>query len=160
MRVGLRRLELSGLSSEQYNYFRDYDPGIGRYVQSDPIGLVGGNNTYSYVRSAPLKRNDPRGLREPPEDGSEPPPWPGRDIREPVRRLWNDYWPKGDCEAQGKAWVTLGCGFTAASSIAFSGGLGAIAVRMPKPLPGIGFACELFFWNKCKEGCGERDCQK
>jgi hypothetical protein len=45
-----------------YNYFRDYDPGIGRYVESDQIGLVGGLNTYAYVRSRSLGAIDPLGL--------------------------------------------------------------------------------------------------
>jgi RHS repeat-associated protein len=45
-----------------YNYFRDYDPSTGRYVQSDPIGLAGGLSTYAYVESGPLGAFDPKGL--------------------------------------------------------------------------------------------------
>lgn len=45
-----------------YNYFRDYDPITGRYVESDPIGLDGGLNTYGYVGGNALHLVDPRGL--------------------------------------------------------------------------------------------------
>lgn len=45
-----------------YNYFRDYEPNTGRYVQSDPIGLFGGISTYSYSASSPLLLSDEKGL--------------------------------------------------------------------------------------------------
>ncbi|MBS4096805.1 MAG: hypothetical protein KGZ83_08235 [Sulfuricella sp.] len=51
-------------SNLHYNYFRDYDPSIGRYVQADPIGLKGGWNVYGYVGGNPLSKIDLFGLLE------------------------------------------------------------------------------------------------
>jgi RHS repeat-associated protein len=45
-----------------YNYFRDYDPSLGRYIQSDPMGLLDGLNTYTYVGGNSLMYTDPYGL--------------------------------------------------------------------------------------------------
>jgi RHS repeat-associated protein len=49
-------------SGLHYNYFRDYDPETGRYVQSDPIGLAGGVNVFAYGAANPLSFIDPSGL--------------------------------------------------------------------------------------------------
>jgi uncharacterized protein RhaS with RHS repeats len=44
------------------NGYRDYDPALGRYTQSDPVGLNGGPNTFAYAKNTPEIRIDPHGL--------------------------------------------------------------------------------------------------
>ena len=67
-----------------YNYFRNYDPVTGRYIESDPIGLRGGVNTYSYVESRPISTVDLKGLQGalgfPVPMGG----WPGINLMPPV----------------------------------------------------------------------------
>ena len=53
-----------------YNYFRYYDPTLGRYITSDPIGLAGGINTYAYVLNNPVNYIDIFGLVRWPESGA------------------------------------------------------------------------------------------
>jgi RHS repeat-associated protein len=57
--------QFDGILGLHYNYSRDYDSAIGRYVESDPIGLKGGSySTFGYVAGSPITAIDPFGLAE------------------------------------------------------------------------------------------------
>jgi RHS repeat-associated protein len=89
-----------------YNYFRDYDPSIGRYGESDPIGLLGGLNTYSYVVASPLRFVDRKGKQPLSPEESLTPPSPGASSLSDT----STYMPALQC-AQGVAnswWITSG----------------------------------------------------
>jgi RHS repeat-associated protein len=46
----------------QYLDQRYYDPGFGRFITSDPIGVAGGLNLYGYAGNDPVNGVDPSGL--------------------------------------------------------------------------------------------------
>jgi len=49
-------------SGQHYNYFRDYEPGTGRYLESDPIGLGSGEHPYNFGNVNPVSFYDLLGL--------------------------------------------------------------------------------------------------
>lgn len=75
-----------GETGLHYNYFRDYDPSTGRYIESDPIGLTASINTYAYVSANPLKYGDPYGLEQVPEKPN-PWAWPAKAICKALTEL-------------------------------------------------------------------------
>ena len=55
-------------SSLNMTMFRQYAPGLGRWISRDPIGEAGGINLYEYVYNDPVALYDPEGLIPPPPD--------------------------------------------------------------------------------------------
>lgn len=51
-------------TGSHYNFHRDYGPNLGRYMQSDPIGVDGGVNFYAYVEARPVHLRDSLGLQK------------------------------------------------------------------------------------------------
>ena len=47
---------------EHYNYYRNCNPETGRYLQSDPSGYLGDDNSYAYAQANPLAFIDFYGL--------------------------------------------------------------------------------------------------
>jgi RHS repeat-associated protein len=90
-------------SGLHWNWNRHYDPGTGRYVQPDPVGLMAmlsdGPSIYGYARQSPLGWIDPNGEETPPENAWDPngPKSPGHPAGN------NDNWP-GDPD-EGPDWV-------------------------------------------------------
>jgi RHS repeat-associated protein len=66
------------------NWFREYNPRLGRYTQPDPIGLEGGSySLYQYVNGNPMNSTDVRGLDNP-SMGPYGPFWSGLSFRRGV----------------------------------------------------------------------------
>jgi RHS repeat-associated protein len=113
-------------SNLHYNYFRDYSPETGRYVQSDPIGLAGGINTYSYALNQPTRYTDPNGLT-------------------PAAAL---------CLVPGVGWVS--CGAAATGVVVVGGAWWLIQNALPKPTaPAYPSAANDEKFGDCPPPCDE-----
>ncbi|MCA9304931.1 MAG: RHS repeat-associated core domain-containing protein [Phycisphaerales bacterium] len=120
--------------------YRVYEPELGRWLTEDPIGLLGGPNSYAYVNAQPHAANDPFGLT--PDWGDGPgggfypmPPMPvapkidPRDIMvgtsDPTN-AWDRYWQETNDEWRPMKYTIDECGFLVPAGRGFNWGRAAI----------------------------------
>ncbi|WP_216840588.1 RHS repeat-associated core domain-containing protein [Dyella sp. S184] len=87
-----------------YNMYRTYEPATGRYLQSDPIGLMGGISTYAYVSARPLDHSDMFGTQEVEMSGSK--------LNEKMQDLpdsKSDWWPASGLSYKNNICLELRC---------------------------------------------------
>jgi len=87
-----------------YMRARYYDPGLGRFISEDPIGLAGGINPYTYAAGNPVNYRDPTGQEACSDNGgggawAGPPPGLRYTAPAPGASLSGDPFP--DCTADG-----------------------------------------------------------
>jgi len=158
-------------SGKYYNYFRDYDSSIGRYPESDPIGLRGGLSTFGYVFGNPLKLVDANGtLAMSPVDPGGPgwPTFPGSQNSNNTCGLFSK--GRGECLAMcmlegvpGCAAIGMGTGTIAASM--YAGAAACFAPLLALPIfvvveAGVGLVtsltCSSLMRQKCLRQCPDR----
>jgi len=77
-----------------YNYFRDYDPATGRYVQADPVGLIGGFNLFAYAEDSPIDSFDVWGLKRYRSTPGATPAEMARTYNEAIARQRREEYPR------------------------------------------------------------------
>lgn len=83
--LGLPGQVFDGQAGLHQNGFRDFDPAVGRYVESDPAGLAAGINTHAYVGDSPLGGWDPLGLLRSEQQRRSESVWMGTKMQSQAR---------------------------------------------------------------------------